>query len=150
MNNSQKMSRRDWFRLRKPQTNQTLGATPPNPPETLKEIEHPPNHDGMDLSLLPPMREALLSTEQVEALFTDIAGLASDVQLMQRANKAQRATAQAANTKEQLALAKTALVNGDVPRVQIRYRWEGSLWIDTLVNQESQGFKLVRITHESV
>jgi len=148
MSESKNISRRDWFRLKVKRENRTLGNEPAQKQtDTLQPIEHPPNHDGLDLNELPPMRQADLSQEQVEALFGDIGGLATDVQLMQRATKSSRATAQNADTTKQLELAKTALLTGHVPRVQIRYRWKDSLWIDTLAAEQGS-FKLIRIAHQ--
>jgi hypothetical protein len=147
MKDSSKMSRRDWFRLRVAPSNPLLGhETSTANSNVLKPIEHPPNHDGLDLSELPPMRQAVLSIEQVNTLFSDIGGLATDIQLMQRAAHSARATAQIANTTEQLDFARQALVHGTIPRIQIRYRWQNSLWIDTL-KREPDGFQLVRISH---
>lgn len=151
MNDQQKISRRDWFRLRKPEAE--------NSPEThrrtqamgtssagLEPVPHPVNHDGMDLAELPPMREAMLSTNQVQQLFADIESLASDILLMQRASPAQRATAARATSREQLAVAQAALLSGAIPRVQLRYRWQDANWIDTLEQREGR-FRLVRIMH---
>ena len=66
MSEDKKISRRDWFRLRpspkvsedtaKPTTN-SMGEVLSG----LQAIDHPVNHDGMDLTELPPMREAFLS-----------------------------------------------------------------------------------------
>lgn len=149
MSDSPKLSRREWFRLRVPHQNRLLDdAAQPTRNDVLKPIEHPPNHDGLDLSELPPMREALLTIEQVEELFTDIRNLATDVLLMQRSTGAQRATASRAETIEQLVLAKTSLLSGRVKRVQIRYRWQDSLWIDTLSSQP-EGYRLIRIAHRT-
>ena len=162
MTNSPQLSRRDWFRLRVPHQNQMLdeNKTPPQStganqavrstePSGLASIEHPPNHDGMDLSQLPPMREATLSSEQVIALFADIEQLGTDILLMQREAGARRASGtQRADTKAKLALAQTALLNGSIPRLQIRYRWQDQQWIDTLKRQDD-GFHIVRIAHQA-
>ncbi len=166
MSDSSKMSRRDWFRLR-PQPCRDQSETPtsvaqaepdlPNDadhsmgeaPNGLQPIAHPENHDGMNLSELPPMREALLSEQQVQQLFSDIATQATDVLLMQRSARSQRATAAAAatlSTAEQLTTAQKSLLSGSVPRVQIRYHWQAANWIDTLERRED-GIRLVRITH---
>ena len=118
-------------------------------PNGLQPIAHPENHDGMNLSELPPMREALLSEEQVHQLFGDIATQATDVLLMQRSARSQRATPSAATTLtsvEQLTTARESLMSGSVPRVQIRYHWQAANWIDTLERRED-GVRLVRITH---
>ena len=144
---SKNLTRRDWFRLRIPHQNQMLSETSSeSETETLTPIEHPPNHDGLDLSKLPPMREATLSKEQVMALFSDIENLATDILLMQRSTGETRASASKADTASKLDLAKTALLSGSVQRVQVRYRWQDSLWIDTL-KTELDGFHIVRIAH---
>ncbi len=142
-------TRRDWFRLRLPRENRMLGESN-NSANThaMQTIAHPPNHDGMDLSQLPPMREALLTGEQVANLFTDVGILATEVQLMQRSQGSAKATAAQAQTIEQLELARNALMSGVIPRLQVRYRWLNALWIDTLTSS-SEGFKLIRIQHTS-
>lgn len=157
-----KMSRRAWFRLRPPTPAAPPAAEPPVAPVAkpirdptvgqqtigLAPIEQPPNHDGMDLSKLPPMREAVLSPEQVSELFSDIEELGTDVLLMQRRSSAarDRATASLTNTANQLEIARTSLLSGKIPRVQIRYRWQDSLWIDTL-EAKPDGFRIIRIAH---
>jgi hypothetical protein len=158
-------SRRDWFRLRMPHQSRSLSentastaTAPASSPEKssvtspskaadgLQPIAHPPNHDGMDLAQLPPMREAVLSIEQIQTLFDDIEKLASDVQVMQRSAGSRRAGVTGGDNAQQLGFAKTALLGGQQQRIQIRYRWQGSQWIDTLASQ-ADGFKLVRIEH---
>jgi len=163
MANASKMSRRDWFRLRpRPTESDTLtdvaaNALPVEPPVAaehsmgeaphgLQPISHPENHGGMNLTELPPMREALLSEEQVRQLFSDIESLATDVLLMQRSARSQRATASKATTAEQLRAAQESLLSGAVPRVQIRYHWQAANWIDTLECRDN-GIRLIRITH---
>jgi len=166
MANDDKMSRRDWFRLRPRRTGSddakpsgiesTLTVNAPNltmgeVPDRLQPVAHPVNHDGMDLSELPPMREAILSKEQVRQLFSDIESLASNILLMRRSARSQRATASRATaskatTAEQLRTAQNSLLSGNVPRVQIRYHWQEANWIDTLEARDV-GVRLVRISH---
>lgn len=160
MTGGNKMSRRDWFRLRRSSDTSievTLSDLPREPqvatnhsmgeaPNGLRPIAHPENHDGMNLSELPPMREALLSEEQVRQLFSDIEALASDVLLMQRSPRSQRTTVSKATTAEQLGTAQNALLSGSIPRVQVRYQWQAANWIDTLELREN-GVRLIRITH---
>ena len=142
-----KLTRRDWFRLRVQPPNQTQTARPHAMGEhVLKQIDLPTNHDGMEMALLPPVREALLSASQIEALFADIAILATNVVLMQRMNGSPRATATSVSANEQLSAAQTAFLEGNVQRVQIRYRWEETAWIDTLERKANE-FRLVRIAH---
>ena len=154
MTDSSKLTRRDWFRLRRPtpQTNVAANAQPPKMGQKtagLKPIPDPVNHDGMDLSELPPMREAMLTREEVNQLFDDIETQGSDILLMQRVTRTGQATAARAKTSEQLTLAKESLLSASVPRVQIRYRWQDSAWIDTL-ESKPDGFRLVRINHRGM
>ena len=146
MSSDKKMSRRDWFRLKTPAANQMLGQqteSPKNNNQALQPIDLPPNHDGMDLSELPPMREALLSDEQLGVLFADIASQATDIQLIQR--RSHSATT-ANDGRERLELANKAILDGSVEKIQIRYRWQDGLWIDTLEKTDDR-YRLVRIVH---
>ena len=142
---------RDWYRLHRSRTGERLepgrkGATIGKAAVGLKPITEPVNHDGMDLSILPPMREALISQDDVRRLFADIEASASDVLLMQRSCSARRATASRAISASQLEVAMDSLLEGVVSRLQIRYRWRATDWIDTLETQES-GYRLIRIAH---
>ncbi len=157
MADGNRMSRREWFRLRPRHTDQDAAVsrnTANNDstamgevPDVLQTVAHPVNHDGMDLSELPPMREALLTKEQVRQLFSDIESLALDILLMQRSARSQQASASRATTAEQLRTAQESLLSGNVPRVQIRYLWQDTNWIDTLEARD-QDVRLVRIAHK--
>ncbi|MBL9082678.1 MAG: hypothetical protein JNK76_12770 [Planctomycetales bacterium] len=140
------ITRRDWFRLSaKSKTDgRRIGQQSPG----LQAIPQPVNHDGIDLSELPPMREALLSPEQIRELFADIETHAVDILLMQRSPGAARASASRATTTGQLAAARDSLLAGTVPRIQLRYRWDNTDWIDTLENRDTE-FRLVRIAHRA-
>lgn len=161
MGDGDKMSRRNWFRLqpRRTPSNETESDDTVNAPsrtmgeapDRLQAIATPVNHDGMDLFELPSMREALLSGEQVRQLFSDIETLGSDILLMQRSSRAQRASASRATaskptTAEQLRTAQDSLLSGKLPRVQIRYHWQEANWIDTLEVRDD-AVRLVRISH---
>ena len=156
MSENARMSRRDWFRLR-PQRSEAetqsdgsslvdrkhvMGQSQ----ETLRPVAIPENHGRMDLTELPPMRESLLSEEQVRQLFSDIESLASEILLMQRLPNAQRATTPELSTTEQLRATQLKLLSGSIPRLQIRYHWQGVNWIDTLERRDD-GIRLVRIKH---
>jgi hypothetical protein len=149
---SRNLTRRDWFRLRTQPVEPRCENEPAARPRAMGEsllapIELPVNHDGMELSQLPPMREALLNASQIEALFADIANLATNVLLMQRMDGAQRASAAAVSASDQLMAAQQALRAGKVQRVQVRYSWDNSAWIDTLERKTNE-FRLVRIAHK--
>lgn len=132
------MSRRDWFRLRRPKV-ELMGSEQTSP---LRPTEQPPNHDGMDLSELPPMHEAILNESQVRSLFSDIEQYASEIRLIARRGPT--------TIKEQTAslrLAADNLLGGRLNKMQIRYHWQSANWIDTL-EQQPQGFRLIRIQHQ--
>lgn len=90
------------------------------------------------------MREAFLSADEIDALFADIASLTTDIQLMQR--RQVKGIADVGVDKEKLELARMALLDGSVAKIQVRYRWQDALWIDTLERNE-KGFRLLRIVH---
>ena len=160
MSDSTRVSRRAWFRLRPPEPIREPQQTPEPLPSGeraaavgqtavgLSEVAHPPNHDGMDLSELPPMREALLSAEQVSELFSDIEQLGTDILLMQRSSREARANVANTDTSRNLQIAKTAILSGTIARIQIRYRWQDTLWIDTL-ESKPEGYRIIRIAHVS-
>ncbi len=149
MKDSSKLSRRDWFRLGKSARARTLGEQQQTVAgnNALQPIEHPPNHDQLDLSELPPMRQAVLSREQVEALFSDIGYYGTEIQLMKRDSPTAQTAAGNVKSVQQLECAKNALFDGSVSRVQIRYRWQQILWIDTL-KVDQGGYHIVRIAHQ--
>lgn len=149
---AKQLSRRDWFRLKGTQASDSA-ANIANPGrqvgaegERWQAVALPPNHDGLDLAALPPMREAVLSTDDVNELFSDIAQLATEVTLMRRTTRARRANGAPLGDVAQLAAAEEALLSGQIPRLQIRYRWNDALWIDTL-SRQAAGFHLIRIAH---
>ena len=142
------MSRRDWFRLHAPRKNTTLGQVTSNTGNNLvNPTGQPPNHDGLDLNTLPPVREATLTLQDLDSLLADIEQLASDVTLLQRANQSGYDSSTVPNASHRFKLARTALVSGQTNRIQIRYHWQGKFWIDTLEKQDC-GFRLVRIAHQ--
>lgn len=147
MTTENKMSRRDWFRLKAPVRNQWLGQkSDTKDRQGLQPVELPPNYDGMDLAELPPMREAFLTADEIDSLFGDIASLATEIQLMQR--RQVKGISIGGVDPEKLELARVAFLDGSLAKVQIRYRWQDRLWIDTLERNET-GFRLLRIVHET-
>lgn len=152
MSDSPKLSRRDWFRLRPATAKQQPDSASRSSEVSigqdargLQPIAHPENYDGLDLSQLPPMREAVLTAEDVRQLFADIETFATDVLLMQRTSRT--ATASRVHTSENLVAAKRALLGGRIRRLQLRYRWQDTAWIDTL-EAHPNGFRVVRIAHQ--
>ena len=145
------ISRRDWFRLRlasdsadsRPARDGVSAETTP-----LQPVPAPPEHDGMGLSQLPPMREALLDELQLDQLLGDIHALGENVLLMHRDSGQTRRWDGSLPLSEQLAAAGSGLRTGQLQRLQIRYQWEGADWIDTLERRD-QSFRLARIRHVS-
>ena len=155
-----KMNRRDWFRLRKSSDESTSQESGPEQEEFRKPLEsnpdlgsssfmqpiaHPPNHDGMDLAKLPPMREAQLSLDEVLALLVDIETHGTEVQLLQR-ERTSATKRESMSSTMAIELARQGITSGSIARLQIRYSWQGSHWIDT-VESRSPCFRLVRIEH---
>ena len=155
-----KMNRRDWFRLRKSSDESTSLESKPDQEEfrkplqsnpdlgsssSLQPIAHPPNHDGMDLAKLPPMREAQLSLDEVLALLADIETHGKEVQLLQR-ERTSASKRESMSSTMAMELVRQGITSGSIARLQIRYSWQGSLWIDTL-EARSPSFRLVRIEH---
>ncbi len=136
---SQQLSRRDWFRLRVPKpSNDLLGD---DEQREMQPVGDPENHAGLDLADLPPVHEAVLTSEQISALFSDLNNLASNVQLLVRgASKGDTYSAQ------HLQITRDRLLAGDINKIQVRYEWEGARWIDTL-EVVPTGFRIVRIKH---
>ncbi len=157
-------NRRDWFRLfassgsKSSRVEESTSArSRPRPPgqpaigpagSGLQPIAAPVNHDGMDLSTLPPMREAVLSAEEVQQLFADVATYATDVLLMERNVGRGRPMAGATDLTitQRLELACDGMLNNRLPRIQVRYHWSDTSWIDTLETRPD-GYRLVRIAH---
>ncbi len=137
------ISRRDWFRLRKPSFNTDRPFNLGEHDQTgLQPIEEPVNHGQVNLASLPPMHEATLNKEDVSSLFADIGKHALHITLIAR-----RTSGDKNDQSGQLAAACEQLLHGSVSRVQIRYEWENTKWIDTL-ERKPDGFRLVRIQHK--
>ena len=86
---------------------------------------------------LPPIREAFLTPRSLDALFADLAQYTRNVRLTMSAKS---------TTPVALATAHEQLASGQITKLQIRYEWEQTSWIDTLERRGS-GFRLVRIQH---
>ena len=148
------ISRRDWFRLRLSPSNTSLSPSEqndsaegiPSRSTPLAPVPEPPNHDGMDLSQLPPMREALLEASQLDELASDIQTYGQQIQLLHRGLADSKPNQTPMPSSEQISWAIRCLQNGQIQRLQIRYRWNHALWIDTLENKAG-AFRLVRIQH---
>lgn len=92
---------------------------------------------------LPPMSEIVLDDEQLAALFDDLQRL---VRIDRIVIKTGRGRADAAGP-QCLDEAHAMLAQRTVRGVQIRYRYDGAAWCDTLM-PVAQGIRLVRIRHD--
>ncbi len=90
---------------------------------------------------LPEVFDSELDAAAVDALFRDLAALASPPEISLK-HGATRYAEQAPALD--LVAARSALLAGDVRAVQIRYLHEGKPWCDTLTRARS-GFRLIRI-----
>lgn len=94
---------------------------------------------------LPPLYEASLDATQVAALFADLeaAGLAVQVVVRARARRA----VEGCRAAPTLAEARALLEGASGAAVQLRYRYEGALWWDTLTPTPA-GVRLIRVAHD--
>lgn len=93
---------------------------------------------------LPPLYEACLDATQVAALFADLEAEGLAVQVVVRA-RAHRAV-QGRGAAPTLAEARALLSGGSGAAVQLRYRYDGALWWDTLTPTPA-GVRLIRVAH---
>ncbi len=149
-----KISRRDWFRLRRGTTAadclQVDNTADRGQPRQLmapgQPISQPTNYGEIDLAQLPPLREAELDGEQLVQLFEDLREFAHRISVHYRglSSGVDQGLVDAAT---QLIAVRTELFSGRLSRVQIRYAWDGAWWIDTLESRDGR-FRLVRICHK--
>jgi hypothetical protein len=103
--------------------------------------------DGsLDELPLPPLQIAMLDAVTVERLFFDVAHAATLLEVVVKAGGAVHVEEppEHDDPRTSLSSAKTALLEGAVLGVQLRYRLEEREWWDTILAQGS-AFRLVRI-----
>ena len=93
---------------------------------------------------LPELTQSVLTTDDLEALFRDIAELTEVVEIIPKLGARERVDDTAALTLDS---ARQGLLGGDFRGVQLRYLHEGGLWWDTLL-RVPEGFSIVRIRHD--
>jgi hypothetical protein len=148
---SKKLSRRDWLGLRFAKKSASRRENELNSrhhlaAHGLTPIAAPPSFDNLEPSQFPQLREAMLTTDQVEELFSDIQQFATDVTFVRKLSVGKNQRTTGADSTAQLSSVKVSLLTGKLARLQIRYRWQSETWIDTLERQGSN-FRLVRIAH---
>lgn len=91
----------------------------------------------------PMLQDVMLDEATLDRLFTDVAELAT---LLDVAVKGAPEDMTPPSTPRSLADVRAALREGRVFGVQLRYRYAGTEWWDTLMRTAS-GVRLVRIDH---
>jgi hypothetical protein len=89
---------------------------------------------------LPSLQDAVLDSESLQALFRDLSSLVEIDEILLKGGAQSRAVEQRLSLEE----ARAALEQGRVMGLQIRYRYQGSSWWDTLL-RTPQGIRIVRI-----
>jgi hypothetical protein len=89
---------------------------------------------------LPDLQDALLDPGTLAQLFFDLSQLAEVLEIRVKGAP----TALATEELTTLEAARTALASGAAMAVQLRYRFEGRLWLDTLMRTPS-GVRIVRM-----
>ena len=87
-----------------------------------------------------PLREAVLDRPTCEQLFADLAGCTQLLSVLARERGGSRPT--------DLDDGRARLLAGTATALQIRYRFAGEEWWDTLISTP-EGIRLVRICQES-
>lgn len=93
---------------------------------------------------VPMMVEGDIDAATLRQLFADL--LASATILVVREKGAPQAYTLAEELTSDVALSR--LISGDARAVQIRYRFDGHEWTDTILSMRG-GFRVVRCRHES-
>lgn len=102
-----------------------------------------PDHNAQTPEL-PPLHTGTLDFSQVEHLLADIEACGDQIEVLPKYAAQQYVPATASVTLEQ---AYQLLASRAVRALQIRYRWEGADWWDTLMVVGDQ-FRIVRIRNE--
>ena len=87
-----------------------------------------------------PIQDAMLDDATVGQLFFDVENASEGVEVFVKGGAVERATDRPFALSEARALFMSSVVHA----VQLRYRYRGSEWWDTLIRQP-QGVRLVRI-----
>lgn len=93
--------------------------------------------------VLPTLQDAMLDDATVDRLFDDVASAAQLLEIVLKGS-AEQVTPDPTATS--LVSARRALREGSVFGVQLRYRFAGTEWWDTLIATRA-GVRLVRIDH---
>jgi len=95
---------------------------------------------------LPPLHQAALDAATVDALFADLAACTRVLAVVPR--RATRTMTE--ETPIDLATARDGLRDGSLRGVQVRYRYDGREWCDTLMPLPDGSTRLVRICSDEI
>lgn len=93
---------------------------------------------------LPEMREVVLTATEVEELFRDYRACTVIGGVLEKGSR--RAHVEGQSPSPSLEMVMQRLVDGDIVGLQVRYRYDGYEWTDTLLNSPA-GVRLVRCQH---
>jgi hypothetical protein len=96
--------------------------------------------------VLPELQQAALDSATLDALFVDLASCAHVLSVVPK--RASRSMVE--ESPIDLAAACAGLRDGSLRGVQIRYRFEGREWCDTLQRLPDGPFRLVRICTDDI
>ena len=95
---------------------------------------------------LPPLQQAMLDAATVDALFADLASCTRVLAVVPK--RVLRTMTEEAPID--LAAARAGLRDGSLRGVQIRYRYDGREWCDTLMPMAGGSARLVRICTDEI
>lgn len=108
----------------------------------MRDNNHLPTEGEAGDPQLPALSEALLDPAILDQLLADIASCAQLLEVVVKGGSQRRASGARADLEE----ARRLLAGGEIRGLQLRYRFEGVEWWDTLM-RAPEGIRLVRIGH---
>lgn len=109
-------------------------------------MEAPPTSETPDTPELPDLQQSVLDPETLAQLFVDLGSFTEIVEVIPKAMAEGYVPESSTITLEE---GREMLLSGAVRGLQIRYRYQGSQWWDTLLpDANSGGFRIVRIQHD--
>ncbi len=95
---------------------------------------------------LPDLQQSVLDPETLAQLFVDLASLTEILEVIPKASAAGYVPE---HNNINLDEAREMLLSSSIRGLQIRYRYQGSQWWDTLLpDPNSSNFRIVRIQHD--
>ena len=98
------------------------------------------------VAALPDLQQSALDPETLAQLFSDLSSLTEILEIIPKAAAA--GYVEEKSTQITLDEARDLLLSSSIRGLQIRYRYQGTQWWDTLLPDSSgHGFRIVRIQH---